>query len=359
VKVLITGVCGYVGSRLAVRFIESLSNIEIYGVDNLSRRGAETNIKPLQQLGVKFIHGDIRMASDVQALPSADWVIDCAANPSVIAGLPTIGNCTPKQLIEHNLIGTIHILEYCRERKAGLILLSTNRVYSIQELLRIPLRETPTRFEPIFPSPVQIPGFSERGISEEFPTTTPVSLYGATKLASEILALEYGEAFGFPVWVNRCGVIAGPGQFGKADQGIFSYWIYSFALGRPLCYIGWGGTGKQVRDCVTAEDVAELVIRQMSDPNRDVSRITNVGGGIKGAMSLRELTDFCVSHFGKEVRIDRVEENRPYDIPYYVTDFTKAQQAWGWQPSHTAEEIVEQLCEWTMNNMDFVRGLIG
>ena len=66
------------------------------------------------------------------------------------------------------------------------------------------------------------------GISEDFPTTAPLSLYGASKLASETLILEYGECFDFPVWINRCGVLAGAGQFGKADQGIFSFWIHSF-----------------------------------------------------------------------------------------------------------------------------------
>jgi CDP-paratose 2-epimerase len=84
-------------------------------------------------------------------------------------------------------------------------------------------------------------GFSELGVSENFSTTAPISLYGATKLASEVMALEYATMFDFPLWIDRCGVIAGAGQFGKPDQGIFSFWIYQWLLGKPLKYIGFGG----------------------------------------------------------------------------------------------------------------------
>src|SRR6185312_13208555 len=97
------------------------------------------------------------------------------------------------------------------------------------------------------------------GVAENFSTQAPVSLYGSAKLASELLSLEYGEAFGFPVFVNRCGVLAGAGQFGKADQGIFSFWIHSWKSKRPLKYIGFGGQGHQVRDCLHPRDLTTLL----------------------------------------------------------------------------------------------------
>ena len=359
-RILITGVCGYVGSRIAMCLVERMAGVRLYGIDNLSRRGSETNLKPLRHLGVQMIHGDTRLESDIRSLPdNVDWVIDCAANPSVTAGLGAIDKCTSRQLVEHNLIGTIHILEYCQERSAGLILLSSSRVYSIRELCRIPLREASTRFEPDVDGSEKVTGFSERGITEEFSTAAPISLYGATKLASEVLALEYGEAFGFPVRVNRCSVIGGPGQFGKIDQGIFAFWVYSIALGRPLRYIGYNGSGKQVRDCVLAEDVADLIVLQMQGPSKLVDRVLNIGGGVQGAMSLREMTDVCASYFGRKVEIGREEKPRPCDIPYFVTDYTKAHLGWGWEPSHSATEIVWQLCEWTTSHMDFVQELMG
>jgi CDP-paratose 2-epimerase len=310
-------------------------------------------------LGAELFHGDVRFASDLRALPGVDWVIDAAANPTVIAGVTQAGGCTPEQLLQHNLVATLNVLEYCRQHGAGLNLLSTSRVYSIETLSAIPLRETHTRLEVMSPIPSHITGFSEQGVSEEFSTAAPISIYGATKLASEVLALEYGSAFGFPVWTNRCGVIGGPGQLGKIDQGIFSFWVYSCALGRPLRYIGFGGSGKQVRDCVTAEDVAELVLRQVRDPSRQARRIINLGGGTLGSMSLLEITQVCEKYFKRKISVESSRETRPYDIPYYVTNTSQAKKDWDWQPTNTAEDIVWQLCDWTSNNLDFVRYLLG
>jgi len=177
------------------------------------------------------------------------------ASPSVIS---------TAQLVGHNLIGTLNLLEKCRRERAGLIILSSSRVYSIPALCAVPLRQTQDRFE-IDPSAVLPHGLSVEGVSESFSTEAPVSLYGGTKLASERMALEYGFAFDFPVRINRCGVIAGPGQFGRIDQGIFSYWIYQWILGKPLAYIGFGGEGLQVRDLLAPADLVELCPKRWDD----------------------------------------------------------------------------------------------
>lgn len=355
-KILITGICGFVGSRIALRLAATVPGIEINGIDNLSRHGSETNLETLKKHGVKVFHGDVRLSSDLRAIPRCDWVIDCAANPSVVAGVLPDSGCSAEQLVEHNLSGTLHILEYCRQHTAGMILLSTSRVYSSEALTRLPLRETSSRFEPE-PAAAPVPGFSSNGIAENFSTTPPLSLYGATKLSSEIMALEYSAAFKFPVWINRCSVIGGPGQFGKADQGIFSFWVYSAALGRPLKYIGFGGSGKQVRDCMVPEDVADLIMLQMTDPGRNVPRICNIGGGTAAALSLRELTGLCESCFKSAVTVQPSPDPRPYDIPYFVTDTTLARRSWGWKPSKTGEEIILDICRWTSLNLEFVRRL--
>lgn len=356
-KVLITGICGYVGSHIAYRLLESIEGISIYGIDNMSRRGAEKSVDPLKRAGIIFVRGDIRLPSDFGGLPSVDWVIDCAANPAVLAGLPNITNASPRQLIEHNLLGTLNTLEYCRQSYAGLILLSSSRVYSITTLSALDLLETETRFIPS-ETAYDIPGFSDYGIAENFSTTPPLSLYGATKLASEQLCLEYGYAFDFPVWVNRCGVIGGPGQLGKVDQGVLSFWIYSYMLRLPLRYIGFNGTGKQVRDFVMAEDVADLVVKQVCEGRRNVNRIINVGGGNEGSLSLRELTAICQDYFGYEHTIKAANRNRPYDIPYYVTDTRCVEKIWGWQPSLDARTLSLKLCEWATDNYDFVKWLM-
>jgi CDP-paratose 2-epimerase len=233
-RILITGICGFAGSHLAKALTERVKNVRITGIDNLLRPGSETNRRALQAMGVEFIHGDLRMRSDVDALPGCDWVIDAAANPSVLAGVD--GRSSARQLSEHNLGGTLNILEYCRERKAGLVLLSTSRVYSARHLAALPVAPRDGAF--VLDGARPLPeGVSDAGVVESFPVEHPISLYGATKLCSEIMALEYGGAFGFPVWVNRCGNLAGAGQFGTAEQGIFSYWIHAYARRARLRYI--------------------------------------------------------------------------------------------------------------------------
>ena len=249
-KIIITGIAGFAGNSIAINLLKNYHKLELYGLDNFSRKGAESNINSLNNLGVQLIRGDIRNQSDIDAIPKVDWVIDCAANPSVLAGID--GQVSSRQLMEHNLLGTINLLEYCKRHKSGLILLSTSRVYSALELANLPVESSNDRFEV---KNTNVLGFSQQGISEEFPTAAPISLYGSSKLASEQLSLEYSCNFDFPVWINRCGVLAGAGQFGKADQGIFSYWIHSFKEKKPLKYIGFNGCGHQVRDALHPQDL--------------------------------------------------------------------------------------------------------
>ena len=237
-RILISGICGFVGSTVARALLERESSRQVAGFDNFVRPGSETNRADLKRLGVRLFHADLRAASDLEDLPHADWVIDAAANPSILAGVD--GRTSSRQLVEHNLGGTVNLLEFCRRRRAGFILLSTSRVYAIPPLASLPVVVVDHAFRPAPDQPLPR-GVSPAGIDETFSTAAPVSLYGATKLASEALALEYGEAFGFPVFVNRCGVLAGAGQFGRPDQGIFAYWLNAWLRRRPLKYLGFGG----------------------------------------------------------------------------------------------------------------------
>ena len=117
--------------------------------------------------------------------------------------------------MEHNLIGTLHLLEFCKRHHAGLVMLSTSRVYSLARLSALPMEVKDSSFSPRL-AELREPGISREGLTEEFSTEPPLSLYGAAKLASELLIREYGVAFDLPVYINRCGVLAGAGQFGKA-----------------------------------------------------------------------------------------------------------------------------------------------
>src|ERR1035438_1463401 len=233
-KILITGICGFAGTAIAEALLERREGLSISGIDNLHRPGSEINRVRLRKRGIKFVQGDIRQASDFEVLAAADWVIDAAANPSVLAGLP--GNVSSRQLFEHNLASIVNVLEFCKAHRAGLLLLSSSRVYSIQALKSLPLKHTADAF--YLDQKAELPaGVSTRGIGIDFPTHAPVSLYGATKLACEAMALEYGEAFEFPVWIDRCGVLAGPGQFGTPEQGIIAYWINAHLRRRPMRYL--------------------------------------------------------------------------------------------------------------------------
>jgi len=216
-KILITGACGFVGSALAASLLERMEASAFFGIDNLMRPGSEINRIPLQRMGVEFLHVDLRSASDFATLPKCDWVIDAAAQPGVLAGLAGAGSS--RRLFEHNVSALGNVLEYCREYRAGLLLLSSSRVYSISALAGIPLRVENQAFA-LDPRQSLPAGLSKHGIGPAFSTAAPVSLYGATKLASELIASEFASAFDFPVWITRCGVLAGAGQFGTADQGI-------------------------------------------------------------------------------------------------------------------------------------------
>jgi CDP-paratose 2-epimerase len=339
-KLLISGVCGFVGSTLARTLAESGKGYEIFGFDNFIRPGSESNRDDLKKLGVKLFHGDLRCASDLDPLPACDWVIDAAANPSVLAGVD--GKTSSRQLIEHNLLGTVNLLEYCKQHKAGFILLSTSRVYSIPPLANLKVESSDQAFRPS--STESLPsGLTLNGVDETFSTLAPVSLYGATKLASEALALEYGETFGLPVFVNRCGVLAGAGQFGRADQGIFAFWVNSHLRRRAMKYIGFGGLGHQVRDCLHPRDLVPLLEAQFAAPNLPANdRIANISGGLASARSLRQLTDWCDAQFGSHA-IAADQSPRPFDIPWIILDHSKASRIWNWRPRTSTAEILTEI----------------
>lgn len=347
-KVLISGICGFVGSHLARHLMDSFENISILGIDNLARFGSEINRASLKNMGVQLYHGDIRVASDIEALPGANWVIDAAAQPSVLAGRD--GKTSSRQLLEHNLVGTINLLEYCRNSRAGLILLSTSRVYSIPFLTQLPLHVESCAFA-FNDKQAMCPGVSAAGIRENFSTQAPISLYGATKLASEQLAQEYTAGFNVPVWINRCGVMAGAGQFGTAEQGIFSYWIHAHSSRRTLRYLGFGGNGYQIRDALHPRDLAQIVDFQLRSSGP--GGLLNVSGGLTNSMSLAQLTAWCDQRFRPNSPIADGSE-RPYDVPWLILDSGRALNNLAWKPQITLEQILEEIAAHALANPDWL-----
>ncbi len=349
VRILITGICGFVGSTLAHGLRAGWPDWEIVGLDNLVRAGSETNRRGLGESGVRFYHGDVRNPSDLEPLPRCDWIIEAAANPSVLAGVD--GKTSSRQLIEHNLIGTINMLEVLKRWRCGFTILSTSRVYSVRALASIPVAVEGDRFVPR--SDACLTGFNSDGIAETFSTEPPLSLYGATKRASELLACEYAETFDLPVSILRCGVLAGAGQFGKIEQGIFSFWIHSWHQKRPLKYIGFNGAGYQVRDCLHARDLVPLVAQQITRPRSDAPRVINVSGGSDQSASLRQLSEWCCQRFGHHP-VAAEAKDRPFDVPWLVLDSSRAAQIWGWKPQTPLAAIWAEIANHAEQHPDWL-----
>lgn len=357
-NILVAGGCGFVGSAVCRRLLAGRPGLRITVLDSLRRPGSETNVEPLSRLGVRVVNGDIRFEGDILRAAAGggfDWVVDAAAEASVLAGTAAAAGVSTLQLVDHNLLGTIRLLEAAARWNAGVVLLSTSRVYSIPALTAIPLRvETSPRGEAfVLDEGRPLPGgVSAAGIDERFPTAAPVSLYGATKIAGEVLAAEYAHRFGTPLFVDRCGVMAGAGQFGHAGQGIFSWWIHAWAAGRSLEYTGFGGLGRQVRDCLHPDDLADLLAIQMNGNERGPV-VVNVSGGRASATSLAQLSGWCEDRLGPH-RVDASDTDRPYDIPWAVLDHSLATQRFGWQPSRGPESIFEEIAEHAERHPDWL-----
>lgn len=339
-NILITGGAGFVGSNLGQYWKRDFPEDHVTALDNLKRRGSELLLPRLKKCGIQFVHGDIRNREDLESLGEVDIILECSAEPSVQAGYQG----TPRYLINTNLSGTLNCLEFARERGARFVFLSTSRVYPINPIRRLPLEENEGRF--FLPPGKKGPGWSERGIAADFPLEGVRSLYGATKLSSELFIQEYVSMYGMEAIVNRCGVLTGPWQMGKVDQGFVTLWASQFLYGGRLSYIGFEGRGKQVRDILHVSDLHELLKIQLKDIPRYSGRTFNVGGGAGNSLSLLELSRFCSSLSKKSLEIDSTSDTHPADIPYYVSDNSLVTSETGWSPKKTIENILEEIFQW-------------
>jgi CDP-paratose 2-epimerase len=341
---VVTGGSGFVGANLCLGLAERHPDWTITAFDNLRRRGSELNLPRLRAAGVRFVHGDVRAPGDLLALPRCDALVECSAEPSALAG---VGE-SPDYLVQTNLVGAYHCLELARRDDAQVVFLSTSRVYPYGALDALPYRETDTRFE-----------LEGAGVAEDFPLEGPRTLYGATKLAAEHLITDYAAVAGLPTIIDRCGVIAGPWQMGKVDQGVFTFWVLAHQTGRPLRYIGYGGRGKQVRDLLHVDDLVELIDRQLGDPGHWAGRTVNVGGGREVSLSLRETTELCRELTGRGVPVGVADEDRPGDVRIYLTDASRLYGLTDWRPRHSAEETLADIAAWVRANEALVVAALG
>jgi CDP-paratose 2-epimerase len=351
--ILITGGAGFVGSNLALSLAARHPEWEIVALDNLHRKGSELNPPRLERGGVRFVRGDVREPDDLDGLGDVEVLVECSAEPSAMSGV----DGDTSFIVHSNLTGAYNCLELARRSGACLLFLSTSRVYPVEPLNRLAYDETETRFE--LSDDQDVPGASSAGIAETFPVSGARTLYGTTKLAAELLIEEYRAMFGLRAVIDRCGVIAGPWQMGKVDQGVFTHWLISHHFGLPLTYIGYGGSGKQVRDLLHVEDLVDLVDEQISEPEGWDGEVVNVGGGRACSLSLLETTELCREITGREIPVEPELEDRPGDVPIYLSDCARLFERTDWRPRRDARQTLADTSEWIASHESLLAGALG
>ena len=347
-RVLITGGAGFIGSNVAVGLARLRPSWTLVALDNLRRRGSELNLARLHEAGVDFVHGDIRVLDDVLAR----------------------GGVRRRCRMLRRAVRARR-RRLCRAREPRRRLPLPRARATLRRAARLPLdqprlpdppargsrlRATESRFELAREQPIV--GASEAGIAEDFPLAGARTLYGTTKLAAELLIEEYRAAHGIQAVINRCGVVAGPWQMGKVDQGVFTHWMLAHHFGRDLRYIGFGGSGKQVRDLLHVDDLLELVARQLDAPAHWDGVTVNVGGGRTCSLSLLEATALCAEISGREVAVGALADNRPGDIPIYLSDCSRLFSLTDWRPARGPREILTDIHAWIVEHEAAVRAAL-
>jgi len=329
-KILVLGGCGFVGSNVSIHLKNKKFNVT--SVDNLSRETSRVNLKRLKKNNIINYCFDLSIKNKLLKLEKFDLLIDCCAEPSV-----EVSKSNVELVFNSNLRSTLNVLEKCKIDNSKIIFLSSSRVYSIKKIN--------SRIKNINKK------FNKFLINESFSTQSPISIYGYTKLCSEKLIREYAYAFNIKYLINRFGVISGPWQFGKQDQGFFSLWIWKHIMRQKLEYIGYEGKGNQIRDILHISDVCDLIYEQIINLNITYNHTFNVGGGFKNSLSLKDLTKMCQILTDNKIQISKNDiKTSIYDIPYYVSDNKKIYSKYNWRVKKTIQNILDDTYRVLINN---------
>ena len=330
-KLLVTGSCGLIGSAISAHFTRE--GWQVIGVDNNARAslfGPEGDIgwnreRMLRELPSFTLHVlDVRDRAALFRLLEEvrpDAVAHTAAQPS-----HDLATQVPLVDFDINALGTLNLLEAVRlhARHAPFVHLSTNKVYG-DAPNELPLRETATRWD--YARSEDVNGIRETMRIDQ----CRHSLYGASKLAADVLVQEYGRSFGLPTCCLRAGCVTGPQHAGVALHGFLSYLIKCHVLGQT--YTVHGYKGKQVRDNLHAEDVARFVHAFVEAPR--CAEVYNLGGGRGNSCSILEARDRLEALSGMALVLDLREQPREADHLCYISDLTKVRQHYPrWQVTH-------------------------
>ncbi len=328
-KILVTGGCGFIGSNLAIFLKEKIKNVEITSVDNLSRRGSRLNHKRLSQKKIKNFKSDIGKSNKLTRLPKFDLVIHCAAEPAIEVSRKKVD-----EVFNSNLIGTFNVLKKCAKDKSNIIYLSSSRVYAMKNLFKLK---------------------KNGSVREDFNVENSKSIYGFTKLSSELLIKEYSYLHNIKYIINRVALVSGPWQFGKQDQGFVSLWVWRHLNRLKLSYIGFGGTGRQVRDVLHIQDLCELILLQIQKFKKINNKLMNVGGGKRNSLTLLQLTGLSKHVTKNKIKISSVKKTSPYDVPYFVTNTGYVTKLYKWKPKRNLKKIVADLYFWMKPNISSLK----
>ena len=330
-KILITGGCGFIGANLCIH-LKNL-NFAVDSIDNLSRRGSRYKLGILKKNGIKNYKFNIEDYNKLKLLPRYDIIIDCCAEAAVEVSKKNID-----QVINTNLIGTLKILNKAKRDKSKVIFLSTSRVYSISKINNLFKNNN-------FKNKLKVKTL----IDEKFDTDSPMSIYGVTKLSSELFIKEFSYAFGLKYIINRFGVVSGPLQFGKEDQGFVSLWIWRHITKKKLNYIGYNGLGNQVRDILHIDDLCKIIEIQIRKINTINNKVFTVGGSRKNTISLNNLTKICEKVTKNKIKFGKIKLTSIYDIPYFVTSNKKITNTYNWKPKKNMFDIINDTYKWMIN----------
>ena len=167
-----------------------------------------------------------------------------------------------------------------------------------------------------------------------------------TKLAAELMVEEYADAYGLQYIINRCGLLTGPWQMAKSDQGVMALWMAAHYFRRGLSYIGFHGTGKQVRDVLHIDDFCDLLVDQIQHFALYSGRSYNVGGGLGNSLPLQETTRLCAEITGNTIPLSSSVATRPADVRLYVSDHRLISSINSWQPRQDAYCTLTDIFNW-------------
>jgi len=349
-KILITGGAGFVGANLAFYFKDKGHDVIV--MDNLVRRGSENNLIDFKKKKIDFIHGDIRCKEDFIGLGKIDAICECSAQASAIDGYNN-----PYFDFSNNTLGLINVLELAREHDSTVIFWSTNKVYSGEKVNSTPRIENETRYIWDDYISMDMVGWDViHGFSEDFSIDGGQhSIYGMSKIMSDLACQEYFNAFGVKTVVNRFSCLAGPRQWGKVAQGWASWWAIASEFDLPLTYIGF--RGKQVRDVLFIDDICNLVDLEINNIDRIAGEAFNIGGGHECSLSLVEATAFMEEMYNKKLKVNILPDARKADQCIYISDIRKIEKRIGWKPEITLDAGYAKIINWIKQNKKILKDL--